>query len=415
MLCTLFLSQLFTSLIALASPQQESCWLRTELLYWATKKDCCIPLVTLASLADSLPGALGQPGTRICLSTSHLPHNSMAGFRFSAGTYVNACDTIGLELNYFLLPTHHSRRRATTSGQPGSLNLAVPVYDITGVWGLNGVAGETIAVLPGPLFGQPGFFGNFNACGTRKFQGAGLNGVFQLCDFDCSEISLSAGFGWMQLSESVIFSGQTHTDPNASIASDFFNFTDMFKTKNNFYGMVCGIRAEQTYNSWKIHLMITGGLGVVHNQRKIAGSSMTASGNLFFLTSHTANQALVGGIFTQPSNIGRFKQHKLGGMVEGVLRVGYCLTESTEVSLGYDFIFFNHVARAAHQIDRKINSTRTSLADASRATVGVGPGPIPFGEPAAAPAPIGNARPVPLCTTNSFWAQGLIAGVVFYF
>ena len=38
-----------------------------------------------------------------------------------------------------------------------------------------------------------------------------------------------------------------------------------------------------------------------------------------------------------------------------------------------------NVLRPGDQIDRKINSTRTALADASRATVGTGPGPVPFG------------------------------------
>jgi len=219
----------------------------------------------------------------------------------------------------------------------------------------------------------------------------------------------------MQFVESVTFAGNTHTDPHAPFPPNFFNFTDQFTTKNNFYGALCGLQAQCMYHAWKLHAIMTGGIGLMRNGNNSNGSSKTATGNLFFLTANTAQQTLKGAIFTQPSNIGCFKHHACAGMVETIIRCSYSLKKDIELSLGYNFILLTHVGRAADQIDRNINTTRTSLADLSRATVGIGTGPIPFGMAAAAPAAHGDYRPKPLCKTKNFWTQGLIAGLTIYF
>jgi hypothetical protein len=66
-------------------------------------------------------------------------------------------------------------------------------------------------------------------------------------------------------------------------------------------------------------------------------------------------------------------------------------------------------------MNRKINPTRTGLADASRATVGTGSGPIPFGSPGPAEALQGPKEPKFNFKTRFFWAQGLTAGIVLRF
>ncbi len=417
--CIIVLSLLsLISFGAIARPYRENnCWsVQAEFLYWwISKNNTNVPLVTSAALTDPLPGALGQPGTKIQLSSCNINPRNNAGFRFLVGALLDECKAIDLEMSYFLLPTHHSQRSSATSGQPGSANLAVPVFDITGVWGLNGLPGETIAVLPGPLFGDPGFEGAFKLCGATKFQGAELNATFPVYAGDCAFLVASGGFGWMQFLESLSLVGQTYTTFNASIPSGFFNFTDQFKTKNNFYGFLFGIRGEYIHTTCRLETVITGGIGLMRNQHCINGESQTITGNLFFLTLNSPGQVLSGGIFTQPSNIGSCRRNKFGGMLETIIRGGYSVHKHIELTLGYNFILLSQVARAADQIDRKINSTRTSLADDSRATVGIGPGPIPFGMSAAAPLAFGDERPLPFFRTKKFWVQGLIVGLNVHF
>src|SRR5579872_1466425 len=114
---------------------KQSWWIQGELLYWWIKKDkAFIPLVTSATLTDTLPGALGQPGTKVQLSSCSVIPKAELGFRVLIGTTVNEDENIDLEASYFLLPSTHTQCSVTTSGESNSINLAVPVYDTTGVW-----------------------------------------------------------------------------------------------------------------------------------------------------------------------------------------------------------------------------------------------------------------------------------------
>ena len=414
----LFMTLMYvSSLPAFCVGQHDRCGrIQAELLYWSIgKTDRAIPLVTSASLADNLPGALNQPGTQVVLSSCAVSLQHHLGFSFTGDLFVDVCKCIDLEMSYVLLPQQRIQRSLTTSGQPGSPNFAVPVFDTTGVWGLNGIPGETIAVLPGPLTPEPGFYGQFDLSGTTQFQNAELLLLHRLSESPRLALACSGGFGWMQFKESLIFSGKTHTVANATIPFDFFNFTDCFATKNNFFGLLCGLRAECMCTAWKFRMILNGGIGLMRNDRTVNGSSQTAAGNLFFLTAHTADQELDGGIFTQPSNIGRCRKYRLGGTVEATVRVGIMIRNRIELFLGYNLIALTSVARAADQICRNINSTRTSLAQASRETVGIGPGPIPFGMPAAAPIASGDTSPQSLFATKNFLTQGLIAGFMISF
>ncbi|HZW61078.1 MAG TPA: BBP7 family outer membrane beta-barrel protein, partial [Candidatus Babeliales bacterium] len=195
-------------------------WAQAEFLFWAIKKNgTAIPFVTQASLSDPLPGALGQPGTEVALSSCSVSPTKHPGFRALLGTSLHEEKNIDLEANYFLLPERSCKKSLATSGQPGSPNFAVPVFDTTGVWGLNGIPGETIAVLPGPLGSDPGFDGSFSVCGANRFQGAELQALFQCAHWNDWSLTVSTGFAWMQLLESIVLNVKTSTDSNASIPS----------------------------------------------------------------------------------------------------------------------------------------------------------------------------------------------------
>ncbi|HZW60750.1 MAG TPA: BBP7 family outer membrane beta-barrel protein, partial [Candidatus Babeliales bacterium] len=181
------------------------------------------------------------------------------------------------------------------------------------------------------------------------------------------------------------------------------------------FGLLLGLRTEYIHDFWRLQILVNGGFGAVQNQKIIQGSSQTESGNLFFLTANTGSELLHGGIFTQPSNIGCFSCHAASGMFETTVRFGYSVRENIEINAGYNGIVLARIARAASIIDRQINSTRTSLADASRATVGIGPGPIPFGTTQAAPIAQGANSPIALNHTRHFWAQGLSIGLMINF
>lgn len=381
-----------------------------EYLLWGIKRNLLtIPLLTTASYSDLLPGAISQPGTKVLLGKDHFNMGWMNGFQVRAGAHIN--QHFEIEGSYFLLPTVSRKRSFNTSGEPGAPNFAVPIFDVTGVCGLNGIPGETIFILPGPLSGDPGFSGVFDFCIATRLQGAAFNGLYHIFEKDQFHLYGLGGFRWFQLNESLIFKAKTHTVANVSFPAGFFNFSDRFYTANNFLAAELGINGQYLRKKWKLEGKLKGAIGEMLEQTKIKGSSSTSGGNLFFETQGTANETLPGGVFAEPTNSGKHKRNRFAYAFEAHLGGGYAFTRHLKIDLGYTFLWLSNILRPGKQIDRKINTTLTALADASRSTVGTGPGPIPFGDSGGAPSPRGPKRPHLLFKTRSFYAQGFDLGV----
>lgn len=385
-----------------------------EYLLWSIKKNPLpVPLLTTASDSDPLPGAIGQPGTHVVLGKNHFHMGWMNGFRVIAGGSVST--HFKVEGSYFLLPTVTKKRSFNTSGEPGSRNFAVPIFDVTGVCGLDGIPGETIFILPGPLSGEPGFVGKFDLRISSRLQGAELNDLYQLFEVNRFHLDFLSGIRWFQLHESLVFRANTHTAANVSFPAGFFNFSDRFITSNNFLAAQLGFDGQYLGKRWMAGGEIKGALGAVLEQTTIKGSSRTSGGNLFFETKGTAHTTLPGGIFAEPTNRGKHQRSPFAYAFEAHVSAGYKIIRNLGINVGYTFFWLSKVLRPGKQIDRKINTTLTALADASRSTVGTGPGPISIGTLSGAPSARGPKKPRAPFKTSSFYAQGLEVGVILEF
>lgn len=404
-----YLTQLFLFfLLVVHALGADQLWIEGDYLLWMTKKaPVPVPLVTTASLSDPIPGALGQPGTKILLGDDQVDLKWRNGFRISLGGWTDNCRQYGVEGNFLMLPAKSHRQSVHTSGQPGSLNVAVPIFDVTGLWGLNGVPGETVFILPGPLFG-PGFEGTFSLKLSNRVLGSELNALINCISSCKSRVDLIGGIRWVQLEESLSFIGQTAALPNAPFATGFYNFKDSFKTDNHFFGPQVGLKVDYCLDKWLFKGFAKVALGCMDQTVRIKGKSQTSNGNLFYETINTAHEVLPGGVFAQPTNRGTHHRDQFGVLFETGFNITYQFTHCFGIGVGYNFLWLNGVLRPGKQIDRKINPTRTALAQASRESVGVGPDvPVPFGVPAAAPLSRGPDRPKFNAHSTNFWAQGL--------
>lgn len=400
---------LVLAFIFFGSAYAQECWVETDYLLWFIKKNPLpATLVTTASFADPLPGAIGQPHTNVVLGNKPMDMGWVQGFQVNGGVGM-------IEANYFFLPTVSQSKTLSTSGNPGSPNFAVPIFDVSGVFGLNGIPGETIFILPGPISGNPGFAGTFILRLKSQLQSAELNGLHRMIHRDNFQLEYLGGLRWFYLNEMLLFEVTSHAAPGSPFGLAFFNAKDQFKTINHF--LAAQLKLDVRYRIKKCHLdaILKGALGTTLQAIKIEGSSQTSNGNLFFLTQGTGNAILPGGIFAQPSNIGVHKKSSIAWGFETRVRTRFEMTKKISIAFGYTFLWISKVLRPGDQIDRKINSTRTALADASRTTVGVGPGPIPFGTPGPAPASSGPVKPTTLFKTSTFWTQGIDAGIQFNF
>lgn len=409
LLLPLFLS-IFAPLIG--ADKSLPMWIEGEYLLWKIKKNPLpVPLVTRGSFSDPIIGALGQSGTKIKLGKQHIDMGWMNGIQVIAGLWLTPPQQIGLEASYFLLPTTTRKKSLLTSGEIGSPSYAVPIYDVTGLWGLNGLPGESIYLLPGPLETSPGFHGDFNLKLSSQFQGAQLNGIFGIAKGHLFLLNAIIGFRWLQLKEHLNFRVSTHTVPSFPYGFSFADTKDSFKTDNNYCGSQVGIGAGYTSRHFDLKGIFQAGLGAVLEAIHIRGSLKTSNGNLFYETKNTANETLKGGIFAQKTNIGTHHRQIFAALVDANIQARLKISRHLELDAGYSFLWISALARPGKQIDRKINPTLTALADASRETVGTQQAPTPFGMPGPAQPKQGAKRPEFSLKNSDFWVQGLTIGV----
>jgi hypothetical protein len=376
--------------------------LGTEYLSWFFKNSpISAPLVTSGSLLANLPGALGEFGTQVLIGNESINTHRHSGGRFALGHWLDANQKFGVEGVYFFLSPTKRRQTISTSGQLGSPTLAVPLFDSSGFTSQRS-PGESIYVLPGPFMTSAGFAGKFILALTNRLQGAETNALFNFYDTCYLGITALAGFRWAQLHEGLSFDVKTMGAAGAPTSGQFFNSFDRFKTQNNFYGVQLGIRAKYEYTKFFGQILARVAFGDMHENINIQGHSMTSNGTLFFPVEGFAGRLIKGGIFAQPSNIGQHSKDVLAAIPEIDLKLGYHVMNHVDILVDYGFMYISHVARPGKQINRHINTTRTALADASRAL-------------GSAIAPIGPPGPSFKFYNASFWAQGFGVGLEFNF
>jgi len=390
-------------------------WIRGEYLLWNTKRTKLrTPLLTQASLSDPIPGAIGQPGTKVVLGKMYLEPPLRSGFKISGGYYFDSHRTFGIDGSYFLLLTNLRSKFKSTTGASGTVNYAVPVFDVTGNWGLNGVPGETIFLLTGPASNPifAGTFGDFDLRTASRFHGEEINLTYSLLNYCGLTIVEIAGFRHFALKEMLTYKGNTGI--SSIFSQNFFNFNDRFRAYNDFYGPQIGFLCEYDRQDWLLSSCVKVGLGVMNKHVSIKGSSSTVGGSEFYLVTGP-QQDLGSGIFAQKTNRGIYTKHSFGVTVDSTIRIGYRFTDYLETHIGYNFLWLNDVTPLARVIDHKINPTLTSLAKVSRSTAGTTVGPIPFGSRKGAEAPEGEKAPEFSFKKEHYWAQGLTIWITLRF
>jgi Putative beta barrel porin-7 (BBP7) len=367
------------------------------LLEWFKHSSMPVPLVSAGAATDALPGALGQPHTSVVLGGSSVGSGSFSGMQFTTGVWLNATETVGLDLTYFLLPNRISRQTVSSSGQPGSATLAVPFFDVSGSSTTTGRPGESVFAVAGPRVATDGSIvagtaGSFSEVVKINLQGSDFNVLKNIYQDAGLRVDLMGGFRWVHLVNELDLVAQT-VGVNPQLAGQFFNSVDRFQAVNSFYGGQLAGRVEYRSGAWTFDAVTKVALGSMGEQVQVTGLSSTDS----------ASHLLQGGAFAQPSslgnpgNIGRHVTNHFAAILDEGLRVGYQPTPWLRLFAGYNFMYISSIVQPGDQIDHNLNSTLTGLAMSSRAA---GNGPPVAGPPA----------PSFIFHESSFWAQGVTLG-----
>jgi hypothetical protein len=364
-------------------------WVSADYLLWRIKKGPLpIPLATAGSIADAVPGALGQPGTRVLLGNADLDYKTFSGGRLSAGFWVDPNQALGLEARGFLL-----QRRTLTqalgsdaNGNPGifrPLNDAALGQDSFTVSFPGMVSGNLAVASRSQLWGAEA-----NACTSLYDGGGALN------------MTLLGGFRYLNLDEridvsrfSTDFGGLLASPANpappfglAELPGSTLAGVDSFHTRNQFYGGQLGVRAQYALSGGLlIDVRASVALGTTHQTIDIAGTTTQTQPGL-------APASFPVGALAGASNGGHFGHDAFSVVPEAQVRLGYRLTDGLHLFAGYDFLYWSNVARPGEQISTSVDQRAI-------------PSGTPFtpGFRAALPA-------APSFHQSDFWAQGVSFG-----
>jgi hypothetical protein len=360
--------------------QQGRIWADAEYLLWWMKGVSLPPLVTAspAGTAAAQAGVLGAPGTVVLFGGNHVNDDARSGFRITLGGWLDDCQTIGVEGDFFMLESKGSGFAASSSGDP---ILARPFFNVA-----TGQSDSQLLAFPGLLSGS--VFANAASTGLL---GADALLRYNVCCGCCYRLDVVGGYRYLRLSDHLDVTedlvSTSATNPNFVPVGTTIFLNDQFDTRNEFNGGDIGLRAEVRRGPWVLQGRADVAVGNNHEVLDISGfTTVTVPG--------FAPVTNPGGLLALSSNIGHFTKDRVEVIPEFDARIGYQLTDHLQVFVGYTFLYWSSVLRAGNQVDVLVNPTLL---------------------PGAGVPVVGPQRPAPLLGGTSFWAQGIDLGFTLRF
>ncbi len=367
--------------VTLCLPQDG--WFSAEYLNWFQDGMELPPLVTTSPNGTNVnqAGVLGGPSS-ILFGNDKVLDNSIDGYRFNFGVWLDRGHTWGLGGEYFRIGEESESFTGTSSG---ARILARPFFNVNPTSGSarqdaelvafpNVIAGTVSAVATSELFGAGVHLRYLRCCDEGCSSGVfcGCPGHF------CTRQEAMFGYRYLQLDESVsVRENLRGIDPVST-----FNIQDRFETQNQFNGFDLGWKYRRTRGYWSTDATLRMAVGVTNQSVRINGSTTS--------TDSTGTQVSgPGGLLAQNTNIGNYEQDEFSVIPELNLNLGYQLTDHFRATVGYTFLYWSNVVRPGDQIDLDLN-----------------PALLP---PQQDPL-TGANRPGFKFDTTDYWAQGISIG-----
>ena len=280
-------------------------------------------------------GFLAGPTTRVLFGGDGLSSGTHSGGRFTAGLWLDDCQTKAIEVSGFFLPGEHAavRRQLGELPCPGPAVLQPqPQPEFAQLTVFPGVSTGNIAVRIRAI------------CGAwrRTFAAACAAAAFR-CD-DCDQcfagwnyhVQGLAGLRYLNLNEDLTITENVINLPtapaNPNVRAVVF---DDFATRNQFYGAQVGLEGEFGRGPWSLDVLGKLALGDTHQRVIINGGQQVTN----LATGVTT--PFRGGLLALPSNIGTHSRDAFSVVPEVNLTLNYHFNEHWRVFAGYDFLYWS--------------------------------------------------------------------------
>lgn len=365
----------------------ERLWISADYLLWGTAPQALPPLVT-SSPAGTSPadiGVLGRPGTQILFGNETADGPMRSGGRIAMGYWWNPRQLGGVRAEYFGLTNASDRGHFESAA--GSTWLARPYLDAS-----TGLPAAVVVPPPGAIPADVSLLSQeISAVQVARFSGFDLLLMHALACEKFHRRYLVGGYRYLLLDDSLtirdtatIATGAPGGLPLQSVVA-----SDSFRSISQFNGGEIGIM-ERWWRQ-RMSLAVTGKVAL-----GASGIGTTINGQTQTTQTTAAGTSLVsdtpGGLLAQPSNIGGHGSTLFAAVGEAGVNADYALWSQCRLSLGFTFLYWTTVGRAAGQIDQAVNPTQ-------------------FGGGSM----VGTAAPAFRLRTSDFWATGVNIGLEYQF
>lgn len=366
-------------------------WLSAEYLLWATQGASLPPLLTASPFGtpSAEAGVIGTPGTRILSGNGGVDGTMRSGARLAAGYWFTPRQERGIEASWIGLA--HTTEQVTVASVSAAPWLAQPYVN-----SLSGQPAAVVVAQPGSIPADPLLLDqSFDLALTTQF---GSVDVIYRQAIACEKFHrryLVGGYRYLMLEDRLTTSATSFiaSDGASGYPIDGFNTSDSFRTLSQFNGGEFGLIERWWRDRWSLQLLGKVALGASSIGTTISGSTTTTQ-----TTSSGGGPVTVvtgtypGGVLAQPTNAGRFDDSLFAALGEFGVTADYALWSQGRFMVGYTFLYWTTVGRAADQVDPVVN-------------------PSQFGGGGLT----GPAAPVFDLLTTGFWAQGLSLGFEYQF
>jgi hypothetical protein len=322
------------------------------LLWWVKGAPLSAPLVSTGPSAND-EGFLVNSDSTILYGAPFSPAKggngtqnfpAFSGGRLTLGYLLDQDRQFAVEGSVFMLQSRSAGFAAQgDSSAFGAPGIRIPVFNTVPY--TPGSATDLTMSENGLPVSIPGVVaGQVVIANTLRLWGSDATAVYNLYRSSQWGLDALAGFRYLDLAEDFDL-----TDSLVGLSGPFVGqsgtVSDHFGTRNQFYGAALGLRGQVAWGP--VSLSVTGrvALGPSHEVLNVNGAFQAVK-----FTASSGPQ----GIFAQPSNSGSRSSTVLSVVPEVGVKLGYDVTPSIRLTLGYDFLYYSNVVRPGNQIDRNL-------------------------------------------------------------
>jgi hypothetical protein len=355
-------------------PSEGRAWAEADFLFWWMKGTALPALVTTSPAGTPInqAGVLGSSSTTVLFGNSTANVGARAGGRIEAGYWFDD-HCCGIQADFFMLESKASDFSAASNGSP---ILSRPFTDA-----ISGAQASQRIAFPGDTTGSV-----HASAGTTGLLGTSILLRENVHCTDCFRLDVLGGYRYLHFADRMTvnedLTNVNPTNPNFIPLGANIAVTDRFATSNDLHALDLGLVG--TWRRGALALDVRGRLAVGYDRQIV-----DIDGSTIVTVTGAPTAVNRGGLLALSSNIGHHVLQDVSVVPQLDVKLAYQITPSLTASIGYTFLYWNNVVRAADQIDTTVNATL-----------------IP---PVIAAS--GPARPALPFAQNNLWAQGINFGL----